>query len=223
MFIPLKDVNPTRHFPYVTVFLIAVNCLVFLYQALSPNGLDYSIIKMGAIPYEITHFTRISGIPRISPVAALFTSMFLHGNLFHLLGNMLYLWIFGNNIEDHLGPLRYIFFYFISGLGASMVHILLNFDSTTPVIGASGAIAGILGAYLILYPHARVMTFVFLIFIIRIIPVPAVFLLGIWFIGQLLSVGLGGGVAWFAHIGGFLLGIFLIKQFDPGRPGVSVE
>jgi len=223
MFIPLKDNNPTRHFPYVTVFLIAVNCLVFFYQTMSPNGLEYSIIKMGVIPYEITHLTRITGIPRISPVVTLFTSMFLHGNLFHLLGNMLYLWIFGNNIEDHLGPFRYILFYLVSGLGASTVHILFNFHSTTPVIGASGAIAGILGAYLILYPHARVMTFVFLIFIIRIIPVPAAFLLGIWFFGQLLNVGLGGGVAWFAHIGGFLLGIFLIKQFNPRRPRISVE
>ncbi|MBD3413214.1 MAG: rhomboid family intramembrane serine protease [Candidatus Aminicenantes bacterium] len=223
MFIPLKDDNPTRHFPYVTVTLIALNCLVFLIQAFSPSGLQYFIIKMGVIPYEITHLASIPDVPRISPFLSLLTSMFLHGGLFHLLGNMLYLWIFGNNIEDYLGPGRFLFFYFISGLGASMVHILFNFNSTVPVIGASGAIAGILGAYLILYPHARVLTFVFLIFIIRIIPIPAAFVLGIWFFGQLLNVGLGGGVAWFAHIGGFLLGILLIKMFSPRQPQVTLE
>jgi len=218
MFIPLKDDNPTQRFPYVTVFLIALNCLIFFYQVFSISGPEYLIIKMGVIPYEITHLTQIAGVPRISPPLTLLTSMFLHGSLFHLLGNMLYLWIFGNNIEDRLGTARFILFYFLSGLGASLVHILFNFNSTTPVIGASGAIAGILGAYLILFPNARVLTFVFLIFIIRIIPIPAAFVLGIWFLGQLLNVGLGGGVAWFAHIGGFLLGIVLIKQFNPKQP-----
>lgn len=221
MFIPLKDDNPTQRFPYVTVFLIALNCLIFFFQVFSTKGLEYLIIKMGVIPYEITHLTTIAGIPRISPPLTLLTSMFLHGSLFHLLGNMLYLWIFGNNIEDYLGPTRFIFFYFVSGLGASVVHILFNFNSTTPVIGASGAIAGILGAYLILFPHARVLTFVFLIFIIRIIPIPAAFVLGLWFLGQLLNVGLGGGVAWFAHIGGFLLGIVLIKLFSKKQAGFS--
>jgi membrane associated rhomboid family serine protease len=218
MFIPLKDDNPTQRFPYVTVFLIALNCLIFFYQVFSISGPEYLIIKMGVIPYEITHLTQIAGVPRISPPLTLLTSMFLHGSLFHLLGNMLYLWIFGNNIEDRLGTARLIILYFLSGLGASLVHILFNFNSTTPVIGASGAIAGILGAYLILFPNARVLTFVFLIFIIRIIPIPAAFVLGIWFLGQLLNVGLGGGVAWFAHIGGFLLGIVLIKQFNTKQP-----
>ncbi|MFW6139826.1 MAG: rhomboid family intramembrane serine protease [Acidobacteriota bacterium] len=218
MFIPLKDDNPTQRFPYVTIFLIALNCLIFFYQVFSINGLEYLIIKMGVIPYEITHLASITGVPRISPPLTLLTSMFLHGSLFHILGNMLYLWIFGNNIEDHLGPTRFILFYFASGLGASMVHILFNFNSTTPVIGASGAIAGILGAYLILFPQARVLTFVFLFFIIRIIPIPAAFVLGLWFLGQLMNVGLGGGVAWFAHIGGFLLGIVLIKLFNPKQP-----
>jgi len=221
MFIPLKDDNPTSRFPYVTVFLIGINCLIFLYQVFSPTGLEYSIIKMGVIPYEITHLTSLSGVPRMSPPLTLLTSMFLHGSLFHLLGNMLYLWIFGNNVEDYLGSARFVFFYFLSGLGASLFHIIFNFNSTIPVIGASGAIAGILGAYLILFPHAKVLTFVFLIFIIRIIPIPAVFVLGIWFLGQLMNVGLGGGVAWFAHIGGFLLGIFLIKLFNPIRARVN--
>jgi membrane associated rhomboid family serine protease len=135
--------------------------------------------------------------------------MFLHGSLFHLLGNMLYLWIFGNNIEDFLGPFRFVLFYLVAGLGAGLAHILLHPNSKVPVIGASGAIAGVLGAYLVLYPTARVLTLVF----IWIIPVPAAFLLMIWFFGQVMNVGLGGGVAWFAHIGGFIIGIFLVGRY----------
>lgn len=214
MFIPLKDENPTYRFPYVTVFFIGLNILIFFYQIFSPQGLQYYVYKMGAIPYEITHFTAIAtSIPRISPALALITSMFLHGGLLHLFGNMLYLWIFGNNIEDFLGPVRFVIFYLLSGLGASLTHIIFNPNSQVPMIGASGAIAGVLGAYLILYPQARVMTLVFLFFFIRIIPIPAAFILGIWFIAQLLNIGLGGGVAWFAHIGGFLVGIGLIKIY----------
>ena len=213
MFIPLKDENPTYRFPYVTVFFIGLNILVFFYQILSPQGLQYYVYKMGAIPYEITHFTTMTtSIPRISPVLALITAMFLHGGLLHLFGNMLYLWIFGNNIEDFLGPVRFVIFYLLSGLGASLTHIVFNPNSQVPMIGASGAIAGVC-AYLILYPQARVMTLVFLFFFIRIIPIPAAFILGIWFIAQLLNIGLGGGVAWFAHIGGFLIGIGSIKIY----------
>ena len=221
MFIPLKDENPTSRFPYVTVFLIALNILIFLYQFFSPQGLQHYVLKMGAIPYEITHFTTVpvfSGeyqepIIRLLPPFALLASMFVHGGWLHLLGNMLYLWIFGNNIEDFLGPFRFIIFYLLSGLGASLTHIAFHPNSQVPMIGASGAIAGVLGAYLILYPRARVLTFVFLFFIIRILPIPAFFILGIWFIAQVLNVGLGGGVAWFAHIGGFLIGIGLIKIY----------
>ncbi len=218
MFIPLKDENPTSRFPYVTVFFIGLNILIFFYQIFSPQGLQYYVFKMGAIPYEITHFTSIpASIPRISPVLALITSMFLHGGLFHLFGNMLYLWIFGNNIEDFLGPVRFVIFYLLSGLGASLTHIIFNPNSKVPMIGASGAIAGVLGAYLILYPQARVLTLVFLFFFIRIIPIPAAFILGIWFFAQVLNIGLGGGVAWFAHIGGFLIGIGLIKIYTRQR------
>lgn len=211
MFIPLKDENPTYRFPYVTVFFIILNVLVFLYQLFSGQGLQYFVYKMGAIPYEITHFTTLPGPPRVSPALSLVTSMFLHGGLFHLFGNMLYLWIFGNNIEDFLGPVRFVLFYFLSGLGASLTHILLHPNSQIPMIGASGAIAGVLGAYLILYPGARVLTLVFLFFFIRIIPIPAAIILGFWFLLQVFNIGLGGGVAWFAHIGGFLIGIGLIK------------
>ena len=217
MFIPLKDENPTSRFPYVTVFFIGLNILIFFYQILSAPGLQYYVYKMGAIPYEITHFTSISTVPRISPVLALITCMFLHGGAFHLFGNMLYLWIFGNNIEDFLGPIRFVIFYLLSGLGASLTHIIFNPNSQVPMIGSSGAIAGVLGAYLLLYPQARVMTLVFLFFFIRIIPIPAAFILGIWLFAQVLNIGLGGGVAWFAHIGGFLIGLGLIKIYTRQR------
>ncbi len=219
MFIPLKDENPTYRFPLVTILFIGLNIAVFFYQIFSPSGLQYYVYKMGAIPYEITHFTTLASIPRISPPLALLTAMFLHGSLFHLLGNMLYLWIFGNNIEDFLGPVRFIFFYLICGLGASLTHILFNPNSRVPMIGASGAIAGILGAYMILYPAARVLTLVF----IWVIPIPAAIILGFWFLAQIFNIGLGGGVAWFAHVGGFLIGIGLIKIYARKRQRVWIN
>jgi membrane associated rhomboid family serine protease len=219
MFIPLKDENPTSRFPLITVLLIAANILIFLYQFFSPQGqqygLQYYVYKMGAIPYELTHFTSVDirfhggSLARMSPPLTLLAAMFLHGGFLHLFGNMLYLWIFGNNIEDFLGSIRFIFFYLISGLGASFVHIIFHPSSKVPMIGASGAIAGVLGAYFVLYPAARILTLVF----IWIIPVPAFIVLGLWFVGQVMNIGLGGGVAWFAHVGGFLIGIALVKVF----------
>ena len=175
MFIPLKDENPTSRIPYVTIIIIALNVFVFFSQLFSPQGIQYFVYKMGAIPYEITHFKALSlvvmesrePLARLSPPLTLFVSMFMHGGIFHLVFNMLYLWIFGNNIEDFLGPARFMIFYVLSGLGASLTHILFHPNSQVPMIGASGAIAGILGAYLILYPHARVLTLVFLFFFIR--------------------------------------------------------
>ena len=216
MFIPLRDENPTRHLPVLTVILIAANVVVFVYQVLSPATLPYFVLRMGTIPYEITHFTSYDGYPvdRISPLLALFASMFLHGSLLHLLGNMLYLWIFGNNVEDFLGPARFLFFYLVSGLAAAATHIVFNPNSTVPMIGASGAIAGVLGAYFVLYPGARVQTVVFL----WVITVPAAIILGLWFLGQILNVGIGGGVAWFAHIGGFLAGLILVRYVAKRRP-----
>jgi len=214
MFIPLKDQNPTSRFPYVTVFFISLNVLVFLYQFFSPHGIQYFVLKMGIIPYELTHFRALALLPRIFPPLTLITSMFLHGSFFHLLGNMLFLWIFGNNVEDFLGPVRFVLFYFLSGLGASLTQIVFNLNSQVPMIGASGAIAGVLGAYLILYPSARVLTLVFLIIYIEILPIPAAFFLGLWFLAQVLNIGIGGGVAWFAHIGGFLIGMALIKIYS---------
>lgn len=231
MFIPLKDENPTSRFPIVTVFFIALNVVVFFFQLVSPEGLQFYVYKMGTIPYEITHFKSLSlvvgqtaeQIPRLAPVLTLFVSMFLHGGFLHLLFNMLYLWIFGNNVEDFLGPFRFTVFYLLSGVGASLTHIIFNANSQVPMIGASGAIAGVLGAYLILFPKARVMTFVFLFIFIRIVPIPAAFVLGFWFLMQVLNVGIGGGVAWFAHIGGFLIGMGLIKLFTKKRPKVWIH
>jgi membrane associated rhomboid family serine protease len=211
MFIPLRDENPTRRFPAVTILLIALNLGIFVYQVISPQGLSYHVIRMGVIPYEISHFRSLAEGVRLSPPLTLFTAMFIHGGFLHLVGNMLFLWIFGNNIEDYLGPLRFILFYFLSGLGATFVQVVFSPNSRVPMIGASGAIAGILGAYLILYPAARVLTLVFLFFFIRVVAIPAAYVLGFWFVLQILSAGLGGGVAWFAHIGGFLLGIGLIR------------
>jgi len=227
MFIPLKDENPTSHFPIVTVLFIALNVVIFFLQLVSPEGLQFYVYKMGTIPYEITHFKSITlqvvqtgeQIPRLTPVLTLIVSMFLHGDIFHLLFNMLYLWIFGNNVEDFLGPFRFILFYLVAGVGASLTHIIFNANSQVPMIGASGAIAGILGAYLLLYPKARVMTLV----LFSVVPIPAAFVLGLWFFMQLLNVGGGGGVAWFAHIGGFLVGMALIKLITKKRPKVWIH
>ncbi|MCX7973474.1 MAG: rhomboid family intramembrane serine protease [Candidatus Aminicenantes bacterium] len=211
MFIPLRDENPTRQFPLVTILIIALNTAIFLWQIFSPAGLEAHILRLGTIPYEITHFRSLDPLVRIPPWLTLITAMFVHGSLFHLLGNMLYLWIFGNNVEDYLGSLRFILFYLICGLAASLSHIITNPMSKIPMVGASGAIAGVLGAYFILYPGARVLTLMFLFFFIRIVAIPAGFFLGFWFLMQILNVGIGGGVAWYAHIGGFLAGLFLVK------------
>jgi membrane associated rhomboid family serine protease len=227
MFLPLKDDNPTSRFPIVTVLFIALNAVIFFLQLVSPEGLQFYVYKMGTIPYEITHFKSLplvvsqtaEQIPRLTPALTLIVSMFLHGDIFHLLFNMLYLWIFGNNVEDFLGSFRFIFFYLIAGVGASLTHIVFNANSQVPMIGASGAIAGVLGAYLILYPKARVMTLVFF----SVVPIPAAFVLGLWFLLQILNVGIGGGVAWFAHIGGFVVGIALIKLFTKKRPKVWIH
>ncbi|MBI5582545.1 MAG: rhomboid family intramembrane serine protease [Deltaproteobacteria bacterium] len=214
--IPLKDDNPTGQFPLVTIGLIAANVLVYIYQLTLPSlQLEALIFRYGAIPYNLTHplakdLLYVTALPAILTV---FSSLFLHGGFLHLASNMLYLWIFGDNIEDYLGHLRFMLFYLISGFFAALFHTLADINATIPVIGASGAIAGILGAYLVLFPRANVSTLFLFIIIVRIIKVPAVLILGLWFLIQLLNAGSGGAVAWFAHIGGFLTGMILIKVF----------
>jgi len=218
--IPFKDDNPTTISPIITVGLIIINCLVFLFQlSLGSDGVRQFVIQMGTIPYEITHLTNLPGSEAFSPFTTIFTSMFLHGGWMHLIGNMLYLWIFGNNIEDSMGHLRFIFFYLLTGVIASISHVISDPSSQIPSIGASGAIAGVLGAYLILFPFARVHVLFFFFIIIKVIRLPAVVVLGFWFILQLFeglpSVGAQtGGVAWFAHIGGFIAGVLMIKIFQ---------
>jgi membrane associated rhomboid family serine protease len=216
---PLKDDNPTSITPLVTWALIAMNVLVFFYQLSLGPVENRFIYQFGAIPAVITGQESLSrNLAVIPPFLSIFTSMFLHGGWMHLIGNMWFLWIFGNNIEEAMGSLRYFVFYILCGLAASLAHVFFNAGSTVPSIGASGAIAGVLGAYLMLYPRARVLTLVFLFIFIRIMWLPAGILLGLWFFIQIWSGALagspaGGGVAFWAHVGGFLAGILLVGLF----------
>lgn len=216
MLLPLKDENPTYSFPIVTIFIIAVNVLIYIYQVSLGYGYagEKFIYQLGAIPYEITHFHDIKIPNLVPPPFTLVTAIFLHGSWAHLVGNMWYLWIFGNNIEDALGKLRFAIFYLLCGIIAGLSHIISVPDSSVPMIGASGAISGVLGAYFIVYPRARVLILMFLFIFIRFLYVPAVLVLGFWFVIQILSAGsFGEGVAWYAHIGGFVAGAVLIRLF----------
>ena len=217
--IPLKDDIPSYSPPVVTVALISINCLIFFYLSFLGEGFHSALVKWGAIPFEVTHGVELTPeLPFFAPLS-LFSSMFLHGGFLHLAGNMLYLWIFGDNVEDQLGHVKFFIFYILCGLAASLLHIITGPNSKIPMVGASGAIAGVLGAYMIKFPRARILTLIFFGFFIRIVAVPALFVLGFWFILQLLyafpSIGsTSGGVAWFAHVGGFLAGIVLFKLFS---------
>jgi len=216
--IPLRDNIRTRRVPAVTLGLIAANVAVFLYQyLLVPEAAQRIIFLYGLIPRELTQ-----GVPLVShpvPVeVTVFTSMFVHGGLFHVAGNMLYLWIFGNNVEDAMGHARFLLFYLLSGLAAAFAQVLAGPTSTVPMVGASGAVSGILGAYLLLYPHARVLTLLILGWFWRLVEIPALFVLGFWIVVQVLNGLLtfnfqGGGVAWFAHIGGFAAGMVFLPFF----------
>lgn len=218
--IPLKDENPTRTFPFLTILLIAVNILVYLYQVTLGSDASTFIHSLAAIPWEITHFRNLETFPALPPALTLISSMFLHGGVLHLAGNMLFLWIFGNNIEDAVGHLRFVFFFGICGLAAGLLQVLMAPASQVPMVGASGAVSGVMGAYMVLYPRARVLTLVFVVFFIRIIRLPAYFFLIFWFAVQALNAFLvpaspdQGGVAFFAHVGGFMAGVVLIKLFE---------
>ena len=234
---PLKDNIPTLRFPVVTLTLIVINVIAYFFWQKggltlgSPTSHDYicNLYDYAAIPYEVTHPGKQVGTQGCPPPTAptwltLFTSMFMHGGLLHLGGNMLFLWIFGNNVEDSMGPWKYIVFYLLAGLSATALQVATHPDGTVPSIGASGAIAGVLGGYLLLFPRARVITLVFIIFFVTIIQLPALWFLGIWFLQQLVfsyfelsSAGSGGGVAYFAHIGGFVFGLATIKLFADER------
>ena len=234
---PLKDDIPTRRFPVLTVAIIAICCAVyFLFERglwdLGQTG-NERVEEYGAIPYEVTHpgdecaNLVCEGQPGVSGTApeqapwwiTLFTSMFMHGSLLHLGGNMLFLWIFGNNIEDSMSRWRFVAFYLLGGLAALALQIVTDPNSEVPTVGASGAIAAVLGGYALLYPRARVITLIFIIIFVTIVELPALVVLGFWFLLQLLPafsepVGeAGGGIAYFAHIGGFLFGLLVIKLF----------
>jgi membrane associated rhomboid family serine protease len=266
--LPLKDNNPTSRFPVVTVALIAVCVVVFIWQLNFPTNhrldeagfgsLDQSSLEYGAIPYRITHpsagkcdigavsqttsgfeagvvcpgtkdYAEAVARSQANPSSdlgpfqidqkpwwvTLFTSMFMHGGILHIAGNMLFLWVFGNNIEDRMGRVKFLLFYLLAGLIAVYTQALIDPASTAPTIGASGAIAGVLGAYALLYPRARVLTLIFIIFFVTLVEIPALILLGVWFVLQFVpalgqvavSSGGGQGVAYFAHVGGFAFGL----------------
>jgi len=212
MFFPYKDDNPRILFPFVTYIIIGINSLVFIYQylILPPESLGHIIST-----YALT--------PAAPSVITVFTSMFMHGGLMHIIFNMWFLWIFGDNIESVLGHKRYVLFYLLCGVGAALAQIQINTGSQIPMVGASGAIAGVLGAYLIRFPRATVHVLVILIIFITFIRVPAMVVIGIWFLSNL-TAGLGtlgieetGGTAWFAHLGGFVSGVVLNQAFKQIR------
>lgn len=218
--IPLRDDNPTEITPVVTVTTIIFCVLVFLYEISLPPQMNEAFIYMyGAIPAVVFGHAQLP--PEFMSLPAygtLISSMFLHGGWMHLIGNMLYLWIFGNNIEDVMGHAKFIVFYGACGVLAALSHALIDPESTIPMVGASGAISGVLGAYLLLYPHARVLVLIPFGFFSQVMYVPAALVLALWFLLQILSGGMsvgheGGGVAFFAHIGGFIAGMGLIGLF----------
>jgi len=229
---PLKDENPTELTPFVTAAIIAINVLVWLFVQHAGAGETFleSLCVYGAIPAEITGAISPGTWVPLGPdsqcltgglsLVTLFTSMFLHGSWMHLIGNMWFLWVFGNNIEDSMGHVRFVVFYLLTGLVASLAHVATSMSSPLPTVGASGAISGVMGAYIVLYPHVRVHTLIMLIFFIRVVALPAVFLLGVWFLLQLAQGtqgDVGGGVAFWAHVGGFVAGAALIKLFESKR------
>jgi membrane associated rhomboid family serine protease len=224
---PLKDDLPLHRAPLVTWALLGTNVLAWLWQVLVTHFPEsaYSVQAGGAIPYEILTLQDLR-VPALVPLPfTIFTSMFLHAGWGHIFSNMLFLWIFGNNVEDALGRLRFLGFYLASGVAAAAAQIGASVaagDLLTPMVGASGAIAGVLAAYMVLFPRARILTLVPIFFIIRLFYVPARLFIGLWFVLQLLMAlggigGTGGGVAFFAHIGGFVAGFVLVKVMGPGR------
>jgi membrane associated rhomboid family serine protease len=215
--IPIRDINPTERFAIATFLLIVLNLVVFLYQmTLGRMAEERFIASFALIPNHL--FSHMALTKSELPVSStLITSMFLHGGFFHIAGNMLYLWIFGNNVEDAMGRIKFVVFYLLCGCIAAYAHAFMNSASLVPMIGASGAISGVLGAYLLLYPRARVVTLVIFVFYVRTVPVPAIVVLVFWFLLQILNAMIAsdsvGGVAWYAHIAGFMAGMLLIGMF----------
>lgn len=247
--LPLKDSIPTERLPWVTILLIVVNVVV--YFGLQGGGIldgpnESTVVHWGAIPYEITHpgdhcdevgqaiacegQEGVSGTADDQPATWLtvFAAMFMHGSILHLGGNMLFLWIFGNNIEDSMSKIRFVLFYLLGGLAALALQVVVEPNAAVPTIGASGAIAAVLGGYLVRYPTSRVITVIFIVFFFTVIELPAMLVLGFWFLQQIVfgalewgsPAGGGGGVAYFAHIGGFAFGLAAIGLFAQRRATV---
>jgi membrane associated rhomboid family serine protease len=224
--IPIRDVNPSRITPVVTYVIMIICILSFLYEMSLGRKLNDFLLEYGLVPIRYSDpllATRFGLAEQLLPFV---TSMFLHGGWMHLIGNMWVLYIFGDNIEAILGRERYVIFYLLCGVVAGLIHLLTNLDSRLPTIGASGAIAGVMGAYLVLFPRAKVLTLLPIFFFFTFIEVPAYVFLGFWFLLQFFSGAVGllgaqgaaGGIAWWAHIGGFLAGVFLLQLLRPQRP-----
>jgi rhomboid family protein len=229
--IPLKDMTPRRSFPAVTLLLIAANVAVFMYQITLPQHAAEAFINTYAFVPRKVQLALIGHRYNLAQAfIPLFTSMFLHGGFLHILGNMWFLWIFGANVEDRMGPLTYLFFYVVCGLGSGVAQMLFSWGSNIPSLGASGAISGVLGAYIVFFPGSRILTLVPLFIIWFTARIPAIAFIGLWFLAQFLS-GVGslhtpgsastGGIAWWAHIGGFLLGLFLARSMGGRRTAAS--
>jgi membrane associated rhomboid family serine protease len=223
---PLKDNIPTDRFPIVTVAVIVANVVIYFFlqeggwEITSNAEGEWPVGEYALVPCDVTDQCGAGEVPRdhIGPIASVFTSMFMHGGLLHLGGNMLFLWIFGNNVEDSMGRLKFILFYLAGGVAADALQIAFDTDSAVPTLGASGAVAAVLGGYLLLYPRARVITVVFIIIFFTVLELPALLVLGLWFVQQLVfslaefgTADQGGGVAYFAHIGGFVFGLMTIR------------
>ena len=216
--IPIRDTVPSRSYPVVNNSLIVVNGLLFLVQLTTGADLDRFIYIYGLVPARYSIPQVSSYFTSAQQLLSFVSFMFLHGGFLHLLSNMWSLYIFGDNVEDHLGHMRYLIFYLLSGLASGVTHIIFNYYSNVPTIGASGAIAGVMGAYFILHPNSRILTLIPILFIPYFIEIPAFFFLGFWFVLQIINVagsgGNMGGIAWWAHIGGFVLGMVILKAFD---------
>jgi membrane associated rhomboid family serine protease len=215
--IPLHDDNPTRTVPVITMLVIVACCFTFFWQLTLGPDVHRAIYGLGLVPVVLLNLDQLPGeLALVPPWATVFTSMFLHGGWMHLIGNMLYLWIFGNNVEDVMGHKRFVLFYVLCGVAAAAGQTLPDPHSTIPMIGASGAISGVLGAYLLLFPHARILVAIPLGFLVHTTRVAAGWVLASWFVLQLISSYFSGqqeGVAWGAHIGGFVAGMLLIPLF----------
>lgn len=216
--IPIRDTIQSKSYPIVNTLIIGANVLLYLVELSQGQGLDKFIFVYGLVPARYTSPEIASYFTFGQQALSLFSFMFIHGGFWHLLGNMWSLYIFGDNVEDRLGPFRYLLFYLLCGWASGISHLIFNLNSTIPTIGASGAIAGVMGAYFILYPTAKILTLIPIIIIPYFLEIPAFFFLGIWFVLQFLSAtgssAQASGVAWWAHVGGFILGIVFLKLFS---------